>query len=220
MHICLEVDLLRGSHGRLDVHLTNVLPLLLEKRGQKVGSKLDIDNDVLLIHLYVGNSYVKAHDLLHLELDGSLNLVNLFLHILTRGKEGRELSSLGETGTQKTRDLLDHVVRSQEEIILLGKLLDELLVLVELLEVFNAHVVNSDTIGLFTVSSVSKHAALEVRTRNLGKFKGSRETFVTLRIVVLQGNLDFNSLGEVTLFAFSFSGGKGKDVIDGLVEEG
>jgi hypothetical protein len=39
--------------------------------------------------------------------------------------------TLGKTGTQQTRDLLDQGFGSQESIVLLGKLLDELLVLVE-----------------------------------------------------------------------------------------
>jgi hypothetical protein len=39
--------------------------------------------------------------------------------------------TLGETGTQQTRNLLDQGFGSQESIVLLGELLDELLVLVE-----------------------------------------------------------------------------------------
>ncbi len=220
----LEVDLLRRSHGGLDVHLSNVLPLLLEKRSQEVSSKLNIDNDLLLLHADVGNSNVEAHDLLHLELDGGPNFVNFFLHVLSTGKKGGEFTSLGKTGTQKTWDLLDHVIGSKEEIVLLGKLLNKLLVLVELLEVFDTHVVNSDTVSLLTVSSITKHAALEVGTRDLRKLEGSRETLVTLRIIVLQGDLDFNGLSEVTLLSFLvtnlFTGGIGKNVINGLVEEG
>ena len=46
------------------------------------------------------------------------------------------------TWSQKTRDLVNHVIRSEEEIIALGKLLDELLVLVELLQILDGHVVN------------------------------------------------------------------------------
>lgn len=39
--------------------------------------------------------------------------------------------TLGKTGTEETRDLLDEGLRGQERIVLLGELLDELLVLVE-----------------------------------------------------------------------------------------
>jgi len=78
------------------------------------------------------------------------------------------------------------------------------------------------------MSGVTKHAALEVRTRNGGKFESSGETFVTLRIVVLESDLDLNGFGEVTLlslefFATLFDGAtfsEGEAVFDAFVEEG
>jgi hypothetical protein len=39
--------------------------------------------------------------------------------------------TLGETGSEQTRDLLDQSLGGQESVVLLGELLDELLVLVE-----------------------------------------------------------------------------------------
>lgn len=39
--------------------------------------------------------------------------------------------TLGETGSEQTRDLLDQSLGSQESVVLLGELFDELLVLVE-----------------------------------------------------------------------------------------
>jgi len=39
--------------------------------------------------------------------------------------------TLGKTGSEQTRDLLDQSLGSQESVVLLGELLDELLVLVE-----------------------------------------------------------------------------------------
>ena len=41
------------------------------------------------------------------------------------------LRTLGETGTKKTRDLLDESLRGQESVVLLCELLDELFVLVK-----------------------------------------------------------------------------------------
>lgn len=175
------------------------MPLLLEKRSQKVRSKLGVDNDLLLLHGNVSNSDVEAHNLLHLELDGGLHLVNLLLHVFPTGKKGRELTSLGETRSKKTRDLLDHVVGSKEEIVLLSKLLNQLLVLVKFLKVVNTHVVDANTVSLLAVSSISEHAALDVGTRNGGEAEGSRETLVTLGVVVFEGDLDLNGLREVTL---------------------
>ena len=215
------------SHGGLDVDLSNVLPLLLQQGGEEVSRKLGVNNNLLVVHGDVSDSNVEAHDLLHLELDGGLDLVDLLLHIITRGDEGREFTSLGKTGTQKTGNLLDHVIGSHEEIVTLSKLLDQLLVLVELLEVLNTHVVNTDTIGLLTMGSVSENTALQVGAGNGGKLEGSRETFVTDGIVVLQGDLDFDGLSEVTLLSLLvlsvdmdiFASGVGKDVSDSLVEQ-
>jgi len=203
------------------------LPLLLQQGSQKVSSQLGVDNDLLLIHINISNGNIQAHDLLHLELDGRLDLINLLLHIITGREKGGELTSLGKTGSQKTGDLLDHVIRGKEEIILLRKLLNKLLVLVELLKVINRHVGNSNTVSLFAVSSVSEHAALEVRAGDGGKTEGTRETLVTLGVVVLKGDLDLNGFGKVTLLSLDvfsslldgLAGGEGKDVFDSLVEE-
>ena len=204
------------------------MPLLLKKRGQKVGSKLSVGNNLLLLHGHISNGNIKTHDLLHLELDGRLDLIDLLLHIVTRSEKGGELSSLGQTRTKKTGDLLDHVIGGQEEIILLGEFLNKLLVLVELLKIVHAHVINTDTIGLFAMGSVSEHAGLDVGPGDAGETEGSRETLVTLRIVVLESDLDLDRFSEVTLLSFHFdtsagdglAGGVGEDLIDGLVEEG
>jgi len=204
------------------------LPLLLKKRSQKVGRQLDVGGDVLDIHGNIADGDVETHDLLHLELDGRLDLVNLLLHIFTTGKKGRELTGLGKTGTEKTGDLFDHVVGRQEEIITLGKLLHHLLVLVELLEILDTHVIDSDTISLFTMGGISQHAALETGTRHSGELEGPRETLVTDGIVVLQSDLNLNSFSEVTLLSLLvftvdtniLSLGIGKDVLGGLIKDG
>ena len=223
----LEVNLDCRSHGRLDVDLSNVLPLLLQQTSKEVSSKLGVDGDLLGFHLNVSNGNVKAHNLLHLELNRGLDLVDLFLHVVATGQEGGELTGLGQTWTQKTWDLLDHVIGGHEEVVTLGKLLDQLLVLVQLLEVLDTHVVDADTVGLLTVGGISKDAALETGTRDGGEFEGTRETFVTDGIVVLQGDLDLDGFGEVTLLAvlfFSanlhlFTVGVSQNVTDGIVEE-
>jgi hypothetical protein len=176
----------------------------------------------------MSNSHVEAQDLLHLELDGGFDFVNLLLHIFPRRKESGEFPSLGEARPQKTRDLLDHIVRGKEEVILLRKLLHELLVLVELLEVLNGHLRHLDTIGLFAVGGISKHAALDVGAGNFGQPKGAGETLVALRIVVLQRDLKLDGFGKITLLSLEFDrslldglpGGEGENVVDGLVEDG
>ncbi len=66
-----------GSHSSLHVDLSNVLPLLLQKTGKEIGSKLSVDTDFLRIHANVSDGNIEAHDLLHLELDGGLQLGHL-----------------------------------------------------------------------------------------------------------------------------------------------
>mmetsp|Transcript_8958 Transcript_8958/g.18610 ORF Transcript_8958/g.18610 Transcript_8958/m.18610 type:complete len:244 (-) Transcript_8958:108-839(-) len=223
----LEVDLNSRAHGRLDVNATNILPLLLQETGEKVSSELSVDNDILLIHANISDSNVKAHNLLHLELDGSLNFIDLRLHIVTSRKKSGEFSCLGKTRTKKTRNLLDHVLGCHEEIIPLSELFDEFLVLVQFLQVFDTHVLNTDTIGLFAVSSITKNTTLEVGAGNCWKLEGTGETLVTDRIVVFQRNLGFNSFHKVALLsglvltvdANIFTCRVGKDVSNGLVEE-
>jgi hypothetical protein len=224
----LEVDLDGGTHRRLDVDLANVLPLLLEKRSEEISSKLGVGEDFRSFHEDVSDSNVEAHDLLHLELDGRLQLVNLALHIVRCSKEGGELSGLGQTRTKKTGDLLDHVVGSQEEIVTLGELLDHLLVLVQLLQVLDGHVVDTDTIGLFAMGSVTENTALEIGTRDGREPESSGETLVTDGIVVLQGNLSLDSLDEVTLLSLHGVATHGdfltlrkeENIIEGLFQEG
>ena len=224
----LKVNLVTRSHGTLDVHDSNVLPLLLQQGCQKVSSKLSVNNNLLPLKLHVSNGNVQAHDLLHLELNGGLDLIDLLLHIITAGKKSGEFTRLGKTRSQKTRDLLDQVIGSNEEVIPLGKLLDQLLVLVEFLEVLDGHVVDSNTIRLFAMSGVSEDAALEVRAWDGWEFEGSGETLLTLRVVVFECDLKLNGFGEVAFLSLEFFSSLGdgftvgvvEDVVDGLFEEG
>ena len=73
----------------------------------------------------------QAKNLLELELDGALDLVDLLLQVLVVRHGRGELARLGQTGAQQTWDLLDQRLGSQEGVVLLGELLDELLILVE-----------------------------------------------------------------------------------------
>lgn len=58
--------------------------------------------------------------LLHLELDGGLDLVGLGDHRLVVREKRGELSGLVETGAQETRDLLDERLGSEEGVVALG----------------------------------------------------------------------------------------------------
>jgi hypothetical protein len=139
--------------------------------------------------------------------------------------------TLGETGTQETGDLLDETVGSKEGIVLASKLLDELLVLVQLLEVIGGHGINAVVLGTVEIVLVTKNTAIKLvslspnyfpfslsvlvlpprfycrvdvpdghaRARHGRELDGTRETLVTLGVVVLQTDLELDGLEEVTL---------------------
>jgi len=194
----LEKDLLSRSHGGLDVQDLHVLPVLLEKGHQKVGGQLDVQSNIARSHGDVGNTQRHAHNLLHLELDGSFGGFNLLGKRVVLIKDGREFTSLGQTRTKDSRNLLDQGSRGQKVIVLLGELLDELLVLVEFLQVIDGHLVNAHLVGSLTVLLVTNNADGGVQLWDDWKSESSRETFVSGRIIVLQSDLKFNGLSELS----------------------
>ena len=188
------------AHGALDVEHLDVLPVLLQQGHQEVACKLHVEADLSVGQVDVSHGEGHAHDLLHLELDGGLDDLHLFHDVVIVVEQGREFARLGQTGTENTGNLLDEGAGREEVVILLGELLDELFVLVELLQVIDGHAVHADLFGSLAVSLVSENAHGGVWLRNNGQLEGSRETLVALGIVVLQGDLELDGLGEFSLF--------------------
>ena len=81
--------------------------------------------------------------------------------------------TLGQTGTQETRNLLDQGVGSDEGIVLAGELLDELLVLVQLLQVVRGHGIDTVVFGTIDIVLVTKDADGHARARDGGELDGS-----------------------------------------------
>lgn len=182
------IDALRGSHSALDVESTHVLPILLQQRHKEVDGQNNVAGELLLCHFHMAYSHIQAQHLLHLELDGGFNLLNLGHHGLPMGQSRRELASLVQARSQDTRNLLDQGVRGQEGTVLLGckmkmkleqlslteelssgptQLLDKLLILVQLLQGLNVHVGKVIALGLVTMHLVSQDAHLHTGTRNV-----------------------------------------------------
>jgi hypothetical protein len=107
--------------------------------------------------------------------------------------------TLGKTGTQETRDLLDERVGRNKGVVLARKLLDEFLVLVELLQVLSGHGVDTAVLGTVDIVLVTENADGHVGARDTGKLDGARETLVTLGVVVLEADLELDGLEEVAL---------------------
>lgn len=110
----------RLAHGALDKERTDILPILLEQRHQKVDGQHGVLDNLILGHLDIANGNTQAEHLFKLELDCSLQLVHLFLQVISVRNGGGEFTSLVETGTQETGNLLNEGFRSKESIVLLG----------------------------------------------------------------------------------------------------
>ena len=72
----------------------HVLPVLLQQGDEEVHGQVHVLSQLLLRHLHVADGNVKAEDLLHLELDGGLEVEHLGFDVIVVGDEGRELASL------------------------------------------------------------------------------------------------------------------------------
>lgn len=107
--------------------------------------------------------------------------------------------TLGETRTQETGDLLDESIGSNEGIVLASKLLDELLVLVELLQVIGRHGVDTTVLGTIEIVLVTEDADGHVGAGDGRQADGAGETLVTLGVIVLEADLELDGLEEVTL---------------------
>ena len=97
MHSTSSVQSLDRAHGGLDVETLHVLPVLLQQRHEEVHGEVDVLDELLLRHLNVSNSNIQAQNLLHLELDGGLEVEHLGLDVIVVGDEGGELASLSRS---------------------------------------------------------------------------------------------------------------------------
>jgi len=98
--------------------------------------------------------------------------------------------------------LLDESLRRDEGIVLARQLLDQLLVLVELLEIVRGHGVHAQVLRAIDVVLVAEDADAHARARDARELDGARETLVTLRVIVLEADLELDGLEEVALLLF------------------
>merc|ERR1711962_55439 len=78
----LEQALAR-AHRTLDVERADVLPVLLQKQNQEIDGQTDVGSRVVGTHGHVTDGDGQTEDLLQLELDGSLQLLDLGDHVVT-----------------------------------------------------------------------------------------------------------------------------------------
>ena len=190
---------MRLTHGGLQVQRLDVLPVLFQQRNKEVDGQHDVRDQLIFSHTEVTDSNTETENLLQLELDGGTELVGLIGQGIVVRDGSRELTDLVETRTQETRNLLNQSFGSKESIVLLGELLDELLVLVKLLKIVNRLEFHTGTLGLITMESITENTDCHTGTSNVRELDGTRETLITLGIVVLQTNLEFKCFSELAL---------------------
>lgn len=218
--MCNLIQPLGRAHAGLDGQAADVLPTLLQQRHEVVDGQHDVGDQLILGHADVSNSDTHAQNLLQLELDGGLDFGDFAGEIFVVRDGGGEFASLGETGAQETGNLLDQRVRGDKGIVLAGEFLDQLLVLVQLLQVVGRHGVNTVMLGSVNVVLVTENTVgscqstgryksggvgqggvpdCHARSGNGWQLDGSGETLVTLRVIVLEADLQFDRLEEVSL---------------------
>jgi len=184
-----------------------VVPSLLEEGGQEVESHHDVDLEVVIGHVDVTNGAGHAGNLLELELDGSLDVIKLELKGSVVVNDKRESLDLGEDWSNNSWHLLEDGVRGEKGLELLGPFLDELLVLVELFEGVKIGELDVDVVllDLLLVELIGDKAELHLGSWDGWESDGTDETLVLLHIVVLEGELELNGLGELSVLGVSFT---------------
>jgi len=119
---------------------------------------MDVLGQIIRVHVDVTNGNRQTQDLLHLELNGSLDFLNLGGHRLAVSQGGREFTSLVQTRAQQTRDLLDESFTREESIEFLGEILDQFLVLVQFLQSISIHAWDTSSGSFITMLLISKNA--------------------------------------------------------------
>merc|ERR1719495_748701 len=193
------IQSLDRSHSGLDVEALDILPMLLQQRNQEIHGQVNILDQFLLRHANITNGNTQTQDLLHLELDGWLQVKCLLLQVVAVGDQSGELSCLVQSWTQQSWDLLDQGIGGQEGIIGSSQFLDLLFILVQLLEVISRHGVHANGLGLINMLLISQQTHLVLELGDVFQLDCSGESLVLLGIVVLEADLKVHSLSELPL---------------------
>jgi hypothetical protein len=209
------IDAAGLAHGGLDIERLDILPVLPQQRDEEIDRHDNIRHDLLFGQTDMSDGNANAEHLLQLELDGRAHVGHLVLHVLVLLDERWEFARFVQTWAEDARNLAENRLAGKERIILLGELLDELLVLVELLEGLNVFEINADLLGLVAMDLIAEHTEVHARLAFLRQLDGAAETLVLLRIVVLQADLELDCFDEV---AFLLDFGHANHVVHFLAD--
>ena len=188
------------THRHLNVDSFKVVPSLLEEGDKEIHAHHDVLSELVVSHVLSAGAASHAGHLSQLELNGSAEVLDGQDKGLVVGDSHRELLDSVKNGSADDGHLLDDGVGGDEDIVLLGPLLDDLLVLVVLLELIEGGDIDVETVllGFGLVLLIGDHADLEVGTGNVRESNGSDETLILLWVVVLESELDLNGLSELS----------------------
>ena len=188
------------------------MPLLLEEGNQEVETHKDVLSEFFLSHGLVTDGDVHASGLLKLELDGGSGIVDLGLEVIDVGDDLWEHTDSVENGSEHGWDFLDEGVGGEQDGVLLGPGLDELLVLVEGLEEIEIDGVDVDVSLLndLKMLGITDEADLELWSWDVWESDGTSESLILLWVVILKTNLELDGFQELSLLLV------GKDGVDTL----
>lgn len=141
-----------------DSQAPDILPALLQQGDEVVDSQHNVTDQMVLGHPNIPNSNTETQHFLELELDGALDISDLLREVLGVGDGSGEFSGLGQTGAEKTGNLLDQLLGGDEGVVFARELLDELFVLVEFLQIVDRHGLERVVLGTIDVVLVAENA--------------------------------------------------------------
>jgi hypothetical protein len=186
------------------VERLDVLPVLLEERGEEVNGSLDVLLDLILSQFNVSDGDSEARSLLELELNLAIHLVDLGLEIISMSHRSRELASLVQTRTKQTGDLLEDGLRSNKTAVTASEVLDLLFVLLEGGKGFDVHGGEADALGNIHVEGITKDTNIGLEFGGVGQLDNTRETLVFHGVVGLETDLEFDGLNEASMLLLRF----------------
>jgi hypothetical protein len=142
------------------VESADVLPSLLHEGDEEVDGHGEVLPDVVLASLNSSDGSAEAGGLLGLELDGVLELVNFSGDLLALSQSDGEEAHLDEDVSEELGGLLGDGIAGEQDVVLLGPLLDFVLVLVKGLEAVDVDEGDAVGSGLLDVGSIGEHADL------------------------------------------------------------
>ena len=174
----------------------DILSVLLQKTHQKVDRKCDVLPQLFFTHLHVPHSNPHAQHFFQLKLHTRFRLVYFFLQTFRVCHYHRELIVFCQHWTQYFWVLFDAAVSGHYNTVCLEELFDWFPLLIELFTPICIDIVEYSGLRGVTVHLVPQNAHFQVWSRNVRQSDRTCKTFVFVRVVIFQSDLQLHSLTE------------------------